>query len=560
MIVNSSQHPLDDELLSAYLDGELSEAERVRVDQLLAERPDYRQVLEELKEIRGAVKSLPKYALDETFAARVLRRAEREMLLGGPLSGGKRRATSLRPRRRIILWRLAALAATLLVILAVPAWLSKRQVAQGPARLRQSVAPTASRPADQAAGEQQMRPLAHSALETDDMEKSSGGTAGGLKAEFATPQGGTAAGRALRDAPADDSQRGRLGTYSRQDETAGSANESDRTLGQANRMPAEREAKERRLMPDFEESEQPAEKEEPATEPRVASDQTDRTGRQLPWDVEVRAEVDSPRRIEQLLASHGVVVLPDAEAARRAKTVLAGKRIREEEQRVATRERLANSLNDVARSRPYTADQWVVFVSCEVDRGQRLLEDIKNVVRNAKFQEVHVLGLPLRSLDAMAAQAGSTPTLAEETKTDRFRKPDSTPQPSDHQSVREEPGDRDALDVLSKHLARADRAWACWLDPGERRPGDSRHEAAETAVEGMAAGDIDRFAAAIEKLDGTRVDSSSGPARREQNAQTLDQAGVDQPEQLGHAEPWPAPEGRAARLGILLILEPTGPE
>lgn len=74
----------DDELLSAYLDGELSEEERARVEQLLAEQPEARQLLDELRALSGGFEALPKHRLEVDFASRVLRAAEREMLAGDP--------------------------------------------------------------------------------------------------------------------------------------------------------------------------------------------------------------------------------------------------------------------------------------------------------------------------------------------------------------------------------------------------------------------------------------------------------------------------------------------
>ena len=70
----------DDELLSAYLDGELSEADGARAERLLAEQPEARQLLEDLRAIRGGFEGLPAHRLEQDFPARVLRSAEREML------------------------------------------------------------------------------------------------------------------------------------------------------------------------------------------------------------------------------------------------------------------------------------------------------------------------------------------------------------------------------------------------------------------------------------------------------------------------------------------------
>ncbi|HJT36674.1 MAG TPA: zf-HC2 domain-containing protein [Pirellulales bacterium] len=74
--------PLDEELLTAYLDGELAGDERARVERLLAEQPESRQLLEDLRAIKQRLESLPAGRLDDDFAERVLRQAEREVLSG----------------------------------------------------------------------------------------------------------------------------------------------------------------------------------------------------------------------------------------------------------------------------------------------------------------------------------------------------------------------------------------------------------------------------------------------------------------------------------------------
>ena len=71
----------DTELFSAYLDGELTADEQVRVEQMLATSPEARQLLEELRALGGTLQGLPQEKLDEDLSARVLEIAERRMLL-----------------------------------------------------------------------------------------------------------------------------------------------------------------------------------------------------------------------------------------------------------------------------------------------------------------------------------------------------------------------------------------------------------------------------------------------------------------------------------------------
>ena len=69
-----------DELISAYLDGELSPAEKLRVEEQLMDSAEHRQLFEELKALRRGMHALPQRNLDANFAARVLERAEKELL------------------------------------------------------------------------------------------------------------------------------------------------------------------------------------------------------------------------------------------------------------------------------------------------------------------------------------------------------------------------------------------------------------------------------------------------------------------------------------------------
>jgi hypothetical protein len=77
---NESQN----ELLSAYLDGELTADERAQVERLLATNPGARQLLEELRALSAALKSLPRQTLGEDLSDSVLRIAERRTLSKSP--------------------------------------------------------------------------------------------------------------------------------------------------------------------------------------------------------------------------------------------------------------------------------------------------------------------------------------------------------------------------------------------------------------------------------------------------------------------------------------------
>jgi anti-sigma factor RsiW len=68
------------ELLSAYLDGELTAAEQAEMERLLAQSPAAGQLLDELRALRNMLQTLPQEKLTEDLSRQVLRVAERRML------------------------------------------------------------------------------------------------------------------------------------------------------------------------------------------------------------------------------------------------------------------------------------------------------------------------------------------------------------------------------------------------------------------------------------------------------------------------------------------------
>ncbi|MFM8253004.1 MAG: anti-sigma factor family protein [Planctomycetota bacterium] len=65
---------VSDELISAYLDGELNESQREQVEAALAADENLRQVVRELQLMRDDLRSLPSPQLDDEFVQRVLQR------------------------------------------------------------------------------------------------------------------------------------------------------------------------------------------------------------------------------------------------------------------------------------------------------------------------------------------------------------------------------------------------------------------------------------------------------------------------------------------------------
>src|SRR5689334_3841490 len=71
-----------EELISAYVDGELTTEERAQVELWLAESAEARQLYEEWLAVRAAMSALPRQSVGRNLSASVLHRAERSVLSG----------------------------------------------------------------------------------------------------------------------------------------------------------------------------------------------------------------------------------------------------------------------------------------------------------------------------------------------------------------------------------------------------------------------------------------------------------------------------------------------
>ena len=98
---------LDDELLSGYIDGELTDEERAQVEQRLENDSSARAMVDDLRALSGKLKSLPRQRLDEDLRTAVLTQIGR-------------RSVELPPARismaRRLMWPAIAVAAALMLI------------------------------------------------------------------------------------------------------------------------------------------------------------------------------------------------------------------------------------------------------------------------------------------------------------------------------------------------------------------------------------------------------------------------------------------------------------
>ena len=126
-----SNHELDDELLSAYLDGELSADERAAVEARLATDPAAQQLLHELRSVSQSVQALPTESLGRDLSEEIIRRAREAkpelVVRASPrttvaATAGLRASVDAMPKIRIFnsrrawIWASMALAAGLLIM------------------------------------------------------------------------------------------------------------------------------------------------------------------------------------------------------------------------------------------------------------------------------------------------------------------------------------------------------------------------------------------------------------------------------------------------------------
>jgi hypothetical protein len=123
-----------DELLSAFLDGELSPAERAQVERHLATSEADRQLLSELQALRGEVASLPPAAISPDFTDRVVQAAVEEAAKYNPTAAAVSLPASAATRssRRWVIAAAVASAAALAasILLVISSW--RRNIAPTP--------------------------------------------------------------------------------------------------------------------------------------------------------------------------------------------------------------------------------------------------------------------------------------------------------------------------------------------------------------------------------------------------------------------------------------------
>jgi len=121
-----------EELLSAYLDDELSADERGRVESALEENGDLRRILDDLQMVSAQLQQLPRYQVGRDLSAEVLCKIEQSEMGLREMGRNERQpsaakswaAPASRNSRRNIYWALSAMAATvaLVAFVSLPSW------------------------------------------------------------------------------------------------------------------------------------------------------------------------------------------------------------------------------------------------------------------------------------------------------------------------------------------------------------------------------------------------------------------------------------------------------
>src|SRR4029079_16872297 len=116
------QPELDDELLSAYLDGELTAEERAAVEARLANYPEAQHLLHQLRSVSQSVQMLPLEGVGRDLSGEILRRVEAKKSGSLGAGGGSSTIGEVTPRlpifgsRRSWIWATLAVAAGLMIM------------------------------------------------------------------------------------------------------------------------------------------------------------------------------------------------------------------------------------------------------------------------------------------------------------------------------------------------------------------------------------------------------------------------------------------------------------
>ena len=153
MTAQGNNDDFDDELLSAYVDGELTAAERARVEERLRSDPAAAALVDELRSLSSEIQRLPREPLGRDLRSNILAeidQARADLAAHGPATLPELPIDRWAGIRRGLVWSALAIAATIVIAIFQPP--QEKQAGENVARAKK-VAPAAAAP--QAAQEEQ---------------------------------------------------------------------------------------------------------------------------------------------------------------------------------------------------------------------------------------------------------------------------------------------------------------------------------------------------------------------------------------------------------------------
>jgi len=179
----------ENELFSAYLDGELTAAEEAQVEELLAGSPRARQLLDEFRALSATLQGLPSHKLGEDLSEQVLEQARKQVdserredvrpadAPPPPVAEPSVPSEPSRLRRmfsaRSLSWSIIAVAVALMIMVFDPGNQGENAADREVARAPEATADSTAAPSEEPAGEMTIRapetPAALEAADEDDM-------------------------------------------------------------------------------------------------------------------------------------------------------------------------------------------------------------------------------------------------------------------------------------------------------------------------------------------------------------------------------------------------------
>ncbi len=144
-MTESNQPTRDEQLLSAYIDGELTAEELVAVEAWLAEDGDARELVEELRNVAATLQGLPTQTLSDDWKRTLAERLDRATIsTSSPANSPEANSHKVIPRLSVgrslrgWTWSVGAIAAALLIMFLLPEPEENKEIAKAPPHATES--------------------------------------------------------------------------------------------------------------------------------------------------------------------------------------------------------------------------------------------------------------------------------------------------------------------------------------------------------------------------------------------------------------------------------------